>query len=83
MSFLDTLKEKFTKRDDKAIYLSGFKKSKDTFGGALSDMKLKYRGVNDEFLEQLTIVLLEADVGIELADMICEKRLGIFRRNEL
>ena len=73
MSFLDTLKEKFTKRDDKAIYLSGFKKSKDTFGGALSDMKLKYRGVNDEFLEQLTIVLLEADVGIELADMICEK----------
>lgn len=73
MSFLDTLKEAFSRKDDKAIYLSGFRKSKDTFGGALNEMKLKYKGVNDEFLEQLTIVLLEADVGIELADMICEK----------
>lgn len=73
MSFLDTLKETFKKRDDKAIYLSGFKKSSEKFGDALNEMKLKYKGVNDEFLEQLTIVLLEADVGIELADMICEK----------
>ena len=76
MSFLDTLKEKFTRKDDKAIYLSGFKKSKDSFGSALNEMKLKYKGVNDAFLEQLTIVLLEADVGIELADMICEKLLS-------
>ena len=73
MSFLDTLKNAFSKKDDKAIYLSGFRKSKDSFGGALNEMKMKYKGVNDEFLEQLTIVLLEADVGIELADMICEK----------
>ena len=73
MSFLDKLKETFSRKDDRAIYLSGFKKSKDSLGGALNEMKLKYKGVNDEFLEQLTIVLLEADVGIELADMICEK----------
>ena len=73
MSFLDSLKKAFSKKDDKAIYLSGFRKSKDSFGGALNEMKLKYKGINDEFLEQLTIVLLEADVGIELADMICEK----------
>ena len=75
MSFLDKLKEKFSKKEDKAIYLSGFKKSKESLGGALNEMKLKYNGVNDEFLEQLTIVLLEADVGIELADMICERML--------
>ncbi len=75
MSFLDTLKDKFSRKDDKAIYLSGFRKSKDSFGNALNEMKLKYKGVNDAFLEQLTIVLLEADVGIELADMICEKLL--------
>jgi len=73
MSFLDKLKETFSRKDDRAIYLSGFKKSKDSLGSALNEMKLKYKGVNDEFLEQLTIVLLEADVGIELADMICEK----------
>lgn len=75
MSFLDTLKQAFSRKDDKAIYLSGFKKSKDSLGSALNEMKLKYKGVNDEFLEQLTIVLLEADVGIELADMICERLL--------
>ena len=76
MSFLDSLKETFSRKDDRAIYLSGFKKSKDSLGGALNEMKLKYKGINDEFLEQLTIVLLEADVGIELADMICEKLLA-------
>ena len=76
MSFLDTLKEKFSRKDDRAIYLSGFKKSKESLGGALNEMKLKYKGVNDAFLEQLTIVLLEADVGIELADMICEQLLA-------
>ncbi len=72
MSFLDTLKSVFSKKDDKAIYLSGFKKS-NAFGKRLNELQFEYTGVNDEFLEQLTIVLLESDVGIELADMICEK----------
>ena len=73
MSFIETLKEKFSKKDDKAVYLSGFKKSKDTFGEQLNEMSFKYTGVNDAFLEQLTIVLLESDIGIEIADLICEK----------
>jgi fused signal recognition particle receptor len=73
MMFIDSLKEKFRKRDDKAVYLSGFRKSKDTFGGALNQMQYHYKGINDDFLEQLTIVLLESDVGIETADLICER----------
>ncbi|SJZ90528.1 signal recognition particle-docking protein FtsY [Anaerorhabdus furcosa] len=73
MSFLDTLKEKFKKRDDQAVYLSGFKKTKDSMGQKLNDMAYKYKGINDEFLEELTIVLLESDVGIETADEICER----------
>ena len=36
-------------------------------------MQYKYKGVDDEFLEQLTIILLESDVGIETADYICEQ----------
>lgn len=73
MSFLDKLKEAFSKKDDKATYLSGFKKSKQTFGDQLNQMQYKYKGVDDDFLEQLTIILLESDVGIETADYICEQ----------
>lgn len=73
MSFLDNLKDKFKKRDDQAIYLSGFKKTKDSMGQKLNEMSYKYKGINDDFLEELTIVLLESDVGIETADEICER----------
>ncbi len=73
MSFFDKLKEKFKKKDDQAIYLSGFKKSQESFGQKLDGLSYKYKGINDEFLEELTIVLLESDVGIETADLICER----------
>ncbi|MEG0733752.1 signal recognition particle-docking protein FtsY [Anaerorhabdus sp.] len=73
MSFLDTLKEKFKKRDDQAVYLSGFNKTKDSMGQKLNDMSYKYKGIDDDFLEELTIVLLESDVGIETADEICNR----------
>ena len=73
MSFLSKLKEKFSKKEDKAVYLSGFQKSKNTFSDQLSDMEYSFNGIDDDFLEQLTIILLESDVGIETADLICEK----------
>ena len=73
MSFLSKLKEAFTKKEDKAVYLSGFQKSRQTFGDQLNQMKYTFRGVDDDFLEQLTIILLESDVGIETADEICER----------
>ena len=73
MSFFSKLKDKFTHKEDKAVYLQGFEKSKNTFSDALNQMSYSFHGVDDEFLEQLTIVLLESDVGIALADLICEK----------
>lgn len=73
MSFFSKLKEKFIKKEDKAVYLNGFEKTKQTFSDALNEMKYSFHGVDDDFLEQLTIVLLESDVGITLADLICEK----------
>lgn len=73
MSFLSKLKDKFFKKDDKAVYLSGFAKSSQTFGDQLNEMKYQFHGVDDEFLEQLTIILLESDVGIDTADLICER----------
>lgn len=73
MSFLSRLKEKFTRKEDKAVYLSGFKKAKQTFGDQLTELQYEFKGVDDDFLEQLTIILLESDVGIETADLICDK----------
>ncbi len=72
MSILDSLKSIFQKKDDKAVYLSGFKKSKDSLQEKSSSLKKNFRGVDDEFLEQLEIVLLESDIGVETADAICE-----------
>lgn len=71
--FLDKIKEVFKKKDDQAIYLSGFKKSSESFGQKLEGLSYKYNGINDEFLEELTIVLLESDIGIETADLICDR----------
>ena len=72
MSILDSLKSIFQKKDDKAVYLSGFKKSKDSLQEKSSCLKKNFKGVDDEFLEQLEIVLLESDIGVETADAICE-----------
>lgn len=71
--FLDKIKEVFKKKDDQAIYLSGFKKSSESFGQKLEGLSYKYNGINDEFLEELTIVLLESDIGIETSDLICDR----------
>ncbi len=73
MSFLGKLKDIFSKKEDKAVYLSGFQKAKQTFGDQLNEMQYEFKGVDDDFLEQLTIILLESDVGIETADLICDR----------
>ena len=73
MSFLDKLKKVFSSKDDKAVYLSGFKKTNDSLSGKFKEMSFQYEGITDEFLEELMIVLLESDVGVETADLICEK----------
>ncbi len=73
MSFFDKLKSIFTGKEDKAVYLSGFRKTNDNMTEQFREMAFDYKGINDEFLEQLMIVLLESDVGVETADLICEK----------
>ncbi|MBR2809993.1 MAG: signal recognition particle-docking protein FtsY, partial [Solobacterium sp.] len=73
MGFLDKLKDVFRKKEDKAQYLSGFQKAKSTFADQLNEMRYQFNGVDDDFLEQLTNILLESDVGIETADLICDR----------
>lgn len=73
MSFLSKLKEVFSAKEDKAQYLSGFQKTNSAFADSLNELEKEFHGCDDEFLEQVTIILLESDVGIETADLICDR----------
>ncbi len=73
MSLFTRLKESFKKRDDQATYLNGFKKTNSLFGKKLKDISFQYKEINDEFLEELMIVLLESDIGVQTADEICAR----------
>ncbi len=72
MGFFDKLKQAFSTKDDSDKYLTGFSKTKESFASKLSKFAFGFNGISDEFLEELMIVLLESDVGIETADKICE-----------
>lgn len=73
MSFFNQLKDKFTKKKDGDRYLSGFNKTSDSMGKKLNKMSFGFNGVTEEFLEELMIVLLESDVGIQTAEKICDQ----------
>ncbi|MGL5977845.1 MAG: signal recognition particle-docking protein FtsY [Erysipelotrichaceae bacterium] len=70
MGIFDKLKSVFQKKDDQDVYLSGLSKSRKSFGDRLRALKKSFAGVDDNFLEELMIVLLEADVGIKTAEKI-------------
>lgn len=70
MGIFDKLKQVFTKKDDADSYLSGLSKSRFSIGEKLKNLRKSFSGINDEFFEELMIVLLEADVGIKTAEKI-------------
>ena len=76
MGFISTIKETLSRHKDSGAYLSGFKKTSSIFKNHSSTLSKNFKGVNDEFLEDLTVMLLEADVGIETADEICHRLVG-------
>ena len=71
MNIFERLKEAFGKKEDKAVYLSGFQKSKDSFLRKTDSLRHHFKKVDDAFLEELEIILLESDIGVETADEIC------------
>ncbi len=70
MGFFDKIKQKIFNNGDKDSYLQGFNSNKDDLGSKLKNIKSVYRKLDDDFLEELMIVLLEADVGIVTAEKI-------------
>lgn len=70
MSFLSRLKNKVLGKDNQKEYLSGFKKTSDSLSKSAANLEKTFRKVDEDFLEQLMIMLLESDIGYETADKI-------------
>ncbi len=73
MGFFSKLKDTFSSKEDKDIYLSGLSKSRSSFSEKIRRLTRNFTGVNEAFLEDLMIVLLEADIGIKTAQKIVDK----------
>lgn len=73
MGIFSKLKQAFAGKDDQDRYLSGLDKSRRSFSQRIRNLALNFTGVNEEFLEELMIVLLEADIGIRTAEKIIER----------
>ena len=73
MAFFDRIKSAFVKNKDKDKYLSGLSRSRRSFGERLRALSNSFRGVDDELLEQIMIILLESDVGITTAQKIVDR----------
>ncbi|MDO4466609.1 MAG: signal recognition particle-docking protein FtsY [Bacillota bacterium] len=73
MGFFKSIIEKFQKNEDKDKYLSGLDRSKKSFGDRIRALSNSFRGINDELLEEIMIILLESDVGINTAQKIVDR----------
>ncbi len=73
MGFLSKLKNAFSSKKDNDRYLSGLEKSKNSFSNKIRQLSLNFSGVNEEFLEELMIILLEADLGIHTAQKVVDE----------
>lgn len=78
MSFFDGLKKSLFK-EEKDTYLEGLGKSRNSFANKIRSLSLNFKGIDEDFLESLMEILLEADVGIHTANKILanfEKKAG-------
>ena len=84
MGFFSKLKEKFSKKekvDEK--YVEGLSLSRKNFSEKLGNLSKKYRKVNQEYFEELEEILIEADVGVNLAIKTIEEVLNISKEKKI
>lgn len=73
MGIFARLKASFQGKEDADRYLKGLDKSKRSFGERLRRLASGFRGVDEDFLEEVMVILLEADVGIHTAEKITSR----------
>lgn len=83
MGIFSKLKQAFSTKEDKDYYLSGLDKSKKSFSQRIRSLALNFKGIDEDFLEELMIALLEADLGIKTAQKIVDRVESESSRNKL
>lgn len=72
MGLISFLKDKFSKKEKNEKYVAGLDKSRKNFSSKLHLLSKRYSKVNEEYFEELEEILIEADVGVNLALDIVE-----------
>jgi fused signal recognition particle receptor len=83
MGFLDQLKEKFIKKADKDIYLSGFERSKHQLRIRMSTLFDQCRNQDEDWFEELMMILVESDISVNTANNIIEKFKKELKKSDL
>ena len=85
MSFMQRLKDKFTKNEEQEVsqtYKEGMEKTRQSFAGKINDLIARYRTIDEDFFEELEEVLITADVGVmTVMDLIDELKMEVKRQN--
>lgn len=78
MGLISFLKQKFAKKETEEVkvYSEGMEKSRQNFSAKLDNLTKKYKKVNQEYFEELEEVLIESDVGVNLALSAIDKLLN-------
>lgn len=78
MGLISFLKDKFAKKktEDVEVYSQGMEKSRQNFSNKLNNLSKKYRKVNQEYFEELEEILIESDVGVNLALKVIDEVLS-------
>ena len=73
MGLFDLLKSKAEKNADQSKYLNGFSKTSNALGKKLKFITENKTENKDDFVEQLMVTLIEADIGYKTAENICDR----------
>lgn len=73
MGLFDLLKTKSETNKDQSKYLSGFRKTNDALGKKLKFITENKKENKEDFVEQLMVTLIEADIGYKTAEDICDR----------
>jgi len=67
MGLISFLKEKFGKKKDANNFTNGMKKSNEAFIKKMNKLSSKYKSINQDYFDDLEEILIESDVGVNLA----------------
>lgn len=73
MAFFEKIKNAFVRNKDKDRYIDGLSRSRKSFGDRIRRLSNSFKGINDELLEEIMMILLESDMGIQTATEIVER----------